>query len=164
MSTLKLGSRSAGLHLQQACNDKPADCKPQHLQPLEAIPERSQVHSLLSVNIATPDIFQVVHRFTPSVNQALEIKLNFTAKNSANLLKTFQLSVGFQPQTSCMQASALAISTTKTSLTVCLKSLPETNYVCQSVCVYCRIITGGTPYLEVSQQRIRLSAKPKTLQ
>ena len=46
--------------------------------PLETTPGMSQVHSLLSVNIATPGSLQVVHRFTPgrylpSVNQALEI-------------------------------------------------------------------------------------------
>ena len=45
--------------------------------PLEATLGISQVHSLLSVNIATPDSLQVVHRFTPGrympgVNQALE--------------------------------------------------------------------------------------------
>ena len=46
--------------------------------PLEATPEMSQVHSLLSVNIVTLSSLQVVHRFTTgdylqSVNQTLHI-------------------------------------------------------------------------------------------
>ena len=44
---------------------------------LEATPGVSQVHSLLSVNIVTPGIRQVVHRFTPDMNHALVVLFVF---------------------------------------------------------------------------------------
>ena len=47
-----------------------------------------------------------------------KIILNATAENAVALPMTFQPSVGFEPWTTCVQASALTISTTETWLNV----------------------------------------------
>ena len=75
------------------------------------------MQDFLNETILCVNVWLCIESKLCTIKTFVEVKVNSTTGNAVNLLTTFYSSLGFEPWTPCMQASALAISTTEAWLT-----------------------------------------------